>query len=52
MSLPSTATPNPSVAISEDRIERLLYSLSALADIGEATTAGGASRRRPGNCSI
>lgn len=41
MSLPSTAPPNASVAISEDRIERLLYSLSALADIGEATTAGG-----------
>ncbi|QUV81366.1 SpoIIE family protein phosphatase [Chloracidobacterium sp. D] len=41
MSLPSTATPNSSLAISEDRIERLLYSLSALADIGEATTAGG-----------
>ncbi|MGQ9896962.1 MAG: SpoIIE family protein phosphatase [Acidobacteriota bacterium] len=41
MSLPSTATPNSSVAISEDRLERLLYSLSALADIGEATTAGG-----------
>lgn len=41
MSLPSTATPASSVAISEERIERLLYSLSALADIGEATTAGG-----------
>ncbi len=41
MSLPSTALPASSVMISEERIERLLYSLSALADIGEATTAGG-----------
>ncbi|MCS7079178.1 MAG: SpoIIE family protein phosphatase [Chloracidobacterium sp.] len=41
MSPPSTATPVSSAAISEERIERLLYSLSALADIGEATTAGG-----------
>ncbi|MFQ3581181.1 MAG: SpoIIE family protein phosphatase [Chloracidobacterium sp.] len=41
MSLPSTATPPASMTVSEERIERLLYSLSALADIGEATTAGG-----------
>jgi sigma-B regulation protein RsbU (phosphoserine phosphatase) len=38
---PTASLNSSSVAISEDRIERLLYSLSALADIGEATTAGG-----------
>ncbi len=41
MLLPSTTAPATPAAVSEERIERLLYSLSALADIGEATTSGG-----------